>query len=97
MTDWNMITENIRLAMQALDEAQHAKDKLLATPTSDQFDAFRAQMQELTVRLSELQTILNDEKAYAVDELNDWLSQVLAGHHAEYRRTSHMGGEEHQP
>jgi hypothetical protein len=90
MTDWNMITENIRLAMQALDEAQHAREKLLAVPTSDQFDAFRLQMQELTERMNQLQTILNDEKAYAVDELNDWLSQALAGHHAEYRRTSHM-------
>lgn len=96
MTDWNMITENIRLAMQALDDAQHAREKLLATPTPDQFDAFRAQMQELSERLSELQMILNDEKAYAVDELNDWLSQVLAGHHAEYRRTSHMESDEPQ-
>ena len=90
MTDWDMMTENIRLAMQAMDEAQRARDALQAQPTPDKFDAFRAQMQELIEHLSNLQTVLDDEEKFAVDELADWLSSVFTGHRADYRHTPRM-------
>lgn len=90
MTDWNMMTENIRIAMQGLDEAQKAREALLAQPTPDKFDAFRAQMLELTEHLTQLQTVLNNEESFAVDELNDWLSQVFTGHRADYRHSPRM-------
>lgn len=90
MTDWNAMTENIRNAMQALDDAQHAREALHAQPTPDQFDAFRAEMQDLIDELSSLQTVLNNEENFAVDELNDWLTQVFTGHRADYRHTPRM-------
>ncbi|MBI5295740.1 MAG: hypothetical protein HY869_09710 [Chloroflexi bacterium] len=90
MTDWDMMTENIRNAMQAMDEAQRARQALLEQPTPDKFDAFRAEMQELTEHLTQLQTVLADEESFAVDELADWLSQVFTGHRAEYRHTPRM-------
>lgn len=90
MTDWDLMTENIRNAMQAMDEAQHAKEELLTQPTPDKFEAFRAEMQELTEHLTELQTVLDNEKAFAVDELSDWLSQTFTGHRSDYRHTPRM-------
>ncbi len=91
MTDWNLMTENIRNAMQAMDEAQRAKEELLTQPTPDKFAVFRAQMQELTEHLTKLKTVLDNEEAYAVDELSDWLSQAFTGHRTEYRHTPRMG------
>jgi hypothetical protein len=90
MTDWDMMTENIRNAMQALDEAQKAKDALRSQPTPDKFDAFRSEMQELTEHLTKLQTVLKNEESFVVDELADWLSQVFTGHRADYRHTPRM-------
>lgn len=90
MTDWDMMTENIRNAMQAMDEAQRARQALLEQPTPDKFDAFRSEMQELTEHLTQLQTVLANEESFAVDELADWLSQVFTGHRADYRHTPRM-------
>lgn len=90
MTDWDLMTENIRNAMQAMDDAQHAREALHTQPTPDQFDAFRAQMQELTEHLTNLQIVLNDEEDFAMDELTDWLSTVFTGHRAEFRHTPRM-------
>ena len=90
MTDWNMMTENIRNAMQALDEAQRAREDLHTQPTPDKFDAFRAEMQELIEHLTQLQSVLANEEKFAVDELADWLSSVFTGHRAEYRQTPRM-------
>jgi hypothetical protein len=83
MTDWNMMTENIRNAMQALDEAQRAREALRLQPTPDTFDAFRAEMQDLIEHLTRLQSVLTNEEKFAVDELADWLSSVFTGHRAE--------------
>jgi hypothetical protein len=90
MTDWNMMTENIRNAMERMDEAQKAREALHAQPTPDKFDAFRAQMQELIEHLTKLQTVLNNEESFAVYEFNDWLSKVFTGHRAEYRHSPRM-------
>jgi hypothetical protein len=94
MTDWDLMTENIRNAMQALDEAQRARQVLHAQPTPDKFDAFRSEMQELIDHLTSLQTVLNNEESFAVDELADWLSQVFTGHRADYRHTPRMKDDE---
>jgi hypothetical protein len=90
MTDWDLMTENIRNAMQALDETQRAREALHEGPTPDKFDAFRAEMQALINELDSLQTVLGDEESFAVDELNDWLTQVFTGHRADYRHTPRM-------
>jgi hypothetical protein len=85
-----MMTENIRNAMQAMDEAQHAKEELLTQPTPDKFEAFRVEMDELTENLAKLQAVLDNEEAFAVDELSDWLSQAFTGHRSDYRQSPRM-------
>jgi hypothetical protein len=47
-------------------------------------------MQELIEHLTRLQTVLNNEEAFAVDELVDWISKTYTGHPADYRRTPRM-------
>lgn len=90
MTDWDLITEYIHNAMEAVDQAHEATEELRKQATPETFDAFRIQMEELTDHLSKLQTVLKNEEAYAVDELADWLSQVFTGKRTEYRITPHM-------
>lgn len=90
MTDWDLINEYIQRAMQALDKAHEATNGLRKNATPEAFDQFRAEMQELTEHLTQLQTILNHSDTYALNELADWLSTTFGGQHAEYRQTPHM-------
>jgi hypothetical protein len=90
MTDWDMILENIRNAMQAVDEAHEASHDLRTNATPDTFDEFRVKMAELTEHLTRLQTVLNNEEAFAMDELVDWISKTYTGKPSEYRRTPRM-------
>jgi hypothetical protein len=90
MTDWDLITEYIRSAMEAVDETHRAAEALRARGTPEEFDAFRAEVGELIYQLTKLQTVLDDEKAFGRDELSDWLSRTFTGHPAEYRITPRM-------
>ena len=90
MTDWNEIIEYIHNAMQAVDEAHGASEKLKEDTNQATFDVFCEKMRQLQERQRKLQIVLNNEEAYAVDELVDALSQVFSGHRAEYRRTPRM-------
>lgn len=90
MTDWDLITEYIHNAMQAVDEAHGASHDLREKATPEAFDEFRAQMQELIEHLTKLQTVLDNEEAFAVDELVDWISKAYTGKPSDYRRTPRM-------
>jgi len=90
MTDWNEIVEFIHNAMQAVDEAHGASQELKQNTNQDTFDAFRAKMEELHEHLSKLKVVLDNEEAFAVDELVDALSRAYSGHKAEYRKTPRM-------
>ena len=90
MTDWDLITEYIHNAMQAVDDAHDASHDLRDKATPEAFDEFRAKMAELTDHLTKLQTVLNNEEAFAVDELVDWISKAYTGKPSEYRRTPRM-------
>jgi mevalonate kinase len=90
MTDWNEIVEFIHNAMQALDEAHGASEELKQNTNHDTFNAFQVKMQELHEHLSKLKAVLDNEEAFAVDELLDALSRVYSGHEAEYRKTPRM-------
>ncbi len=87
MTDWDQVIEYIHNAMQVLDEAHGASEQLKENANHETFDAFRAKMAELHEHLSKLKGILDNEEAYAMDELMDALSRVYSGHRADYRRT----------
>jgi hypothetical protein len=90
MTDWDEMIEYIHNAMQAVDEAQSAAEELRRDTNHANFDAFRQKMAELQERQRKLQMVLDNEEAYAIDELVDALSMAFTGHPAEYRRTPRM-------
>jgi hypothetical protein len=90
MSDVTLIAEDIINTMRAMDEAYHATQVLRETTDHVAFDAFRAKMSELEERLTKLKIVLDNEEAFAMDELMDALSMAYSGHRAEYRRTPRM-------
>lgn len=90
MTDWDQITDYIQKAMHALDKAHEASNELRENGTHEVFDEFRTRMQELTDHLTKLQTVLDNQEAFALDEAADWLSKVFGAKEPSYRRTPRM-------
>ena len=90
MTDWDLMMEYIHNAMQGLDDAHAASHGLRENATPETFDEFRAKLDELTDHLTKLQTVLDNEEAFAVDELVDWISKAYTGKPSDYRRTPRM-------
>jgi hypothetical protein len=90
MTDWDLMTEYIHNAMHVVDKAHVASRQLRENANLETFDNFRAQLDELTKHLTELEIVLNHQEAFALDELADWLSKAFTGKPSEYRRTPRM-------
>lgn len=90
MTDWDLMTEYIYNTMHVMDKAHVASRQLRENANPETFDNFRAQLQELTKNLTRLQTMLENQEAFALDELTDWLSKAFAGKPSEYRHTPRM-------
>ena len=80
----------IRHTNQAADESHPITQTLHEDPDLAAFDLFREKMMELHERLSKLKIVLDNEEAFAVDELLDALSMANTGHRADYRRTPRM-------
>ena len=91
MTDWDEIVQNIARAMEAVDEAHAASETLKQAANHDTFAVFRDRMRVLEEHLQRLKTVLDNEEAFAMDELMDALSRVYSGHAADYRKTPRMG------
>lgn len=92
MTDWDLITEQIRNAMQAVDNTHEAAEELRNHATTETLDDFRAQMEDLCKELSRLKEIMEHQTAYSMDELVDVLSIYFSGKPAAYRRTQRIEG-----
>lgn len=90
MTDWDEMVQFISHAMAAVDEAQAASQTLQQAANKQSFAAFRERMRELEEHLQRLKTVLDNEEAFAMDELMDALSKVYSGHAADYRKTPRM-------
>ena len=90
MTDWDLMTEYIYNAMHGVDKAHAASRQLRENANPETFDNFRAQVQELIEELTKLQTVLNNQEAFALDEMADWLSKAFTGKPSPYRRTPRM-------
>lgn len=90
MTDWDEIVEYIHNAMRAVDEAHSAAEQLQEDANHTNFRAFCQKMAELQERQTKLKMVLDNEEAYAVDELMDALSLAFTDHRADYRRTPRM-------
>ncbi len=102
MTDWDEIVEYIHHAIQAVDEAKDAAQRLKEETTHENFDAFVEKMRQLRERQAKILMVLDNEEAYVVDELVDALSRTFTGHNADYRRTPRLserqrpGGQENR-
>ena len=90
MTDWDLITERIQNAMQAVDRAHEASENLRNQTTPEAFDEFKEQMQTLCEHLSDLKKVMEHTSTYTMDELVDVLSRMSTGKPAAYRRTKHI-------
>ncbi len=90
MSDLTLIAEDILDVMHATEDAYHATQALRQKTDPAAFDVFRAKMMELQERLEKIKMVLDNEEAFAMEELEDALSMMNAGHHAEYRRTPRM-------
>lgn len=91
MSDLTVIAQAIHDAMQAMEEGHKAGEDLRNNTNHETFDELRVKMAKVHERLSKLQTVLDNEEAYAIDELVDALSNIFMGHPAEYRKTPRMG------
>ncbi len=87
MTDWNEVVENIQHAMQAVEDAHQTTQELRSNPNGEALAAFQAQMKELVERLTRIQTALEHESEYELDELADRLAETMSGKPAPYRKT----------
>ena len=87
MTDWNQMVENIHRAMQAVEDAHESTEELRANPNGESLAAFQAQMKQLTERLRKLQSALEHESEYEMDELADQLATWLDGKPIASRKT----------
>ena len=90
MSDLTMIAEDIVNTMRAIDEAQQVAKKLRENTDHAAFDAFRTKMLELHDHLSKLKMVLDNEEAFAMDELMDAMSGFYSDHRADYRKTPRM-------
>lgn len=90
MTDWDLMVEYIQRALDAVDRAHEASSDLREHATLEALDEFRLRADELTEHLTQLQTVLNNQEAFALDELADWLNEAFTGNPSEYRRTPRM-------
>lgn len=90
MTDWDLMVEYIERAMEGVDKAHEATRELRENVTPETLDQFQQQVMDLKEHLTTLQTVLDNQEAFALDELADWLSQAFSGHRSDYRRTPRM-------
>ena len=90
MTDWDLMVEYIQRAMEAVDKAHEATDELRNNVTPETLVEFREQMDELIEHLSKLQTVLDNQEAFALDKMEDLLTKAFTGNPSEYRRAPRM-------
>jgi len=94
MTDWDLMTEHIHNAMHVVDKAHTASRQLRENANPETFDNFRAQLQELTEYLTNIQTVLNNQDAFAPDELAGWLSNAFTSKPSDYPHAPRMETED---
>jgi hypothetical protein len=92
MSDLTLIAEDILNAMRAVEEAHKAAQELREKNDHATFDTFRARMLELQEHLGQLKMVLDNEEAFAMDELMDAMSRAYTDHRADYRKTPRMNG-----
>lgn len=85
MTDWEDITNNIKRAMQAVNDAQEASETLMNETNMENLKTFQEQMAKLQEELCSTQWALDHAGQYSMDEVIDALNKMFSGRPAPYR------------
>ena len=93
MTNWDLIHEHVKKTMESVEQSHNVSKKLQSDATPENFDQFKMEMKKLTEHLTNLQTVLDHQDTYAIDELAEWLSKTFGGQYKEYRHTPHLSHE----
>lgn len=90
MKSTDLLSEYIDRMIQATDKASETSRQLRSNPTTKNFDKLNEHLQDVTDHLTTLQSYLDHQDDFVLDEFSDWLSTTLAGKHAEYRHSPRM-------
>jgi len=90
MKSADLLSEYIDRMIKATDKASETSQQLRNNPTTKNFDKLNEHLQDVTNHLTTLQSYLDHQDDFVLDEFSDWLSITLAGKHAEYRHSPRM-------
>lgn len=90
MTDKEMMVEQIRNAMEAVDKAHEKMETLREETNPENMKAFRDEALRLYEELRQIKEILVHEDQYLMDELSSMLNQMMTGHPSAYHRFLHL-------
>lgn len=85
MTDWDLMAEQIHRAMQIVNKAQEAGEKLADHANAENLTAFQEKMHRLQSELCSMQWALDHPGQYSMDEVISELNRLLSGKPAAYR------------
>ena len=94
MTDWDLMAEQIHRAMQMVNQAQQASEKLANQPTEENLSVFQENMQRLQSELCSMQWALEHPGQYSMDEVIAELNRLLSGKTAAYRLSKPIRAED---
>jgi hypothetical protein len=75
MTDWDPLSEQIHNTMRVIDRVHTASRQLREDANLETFDNLRAQMQDLTENVTQIEALFNNPETFSRDELEVWLSK----------------------
>jgi hypothetical protein len=78
MTNWDPLTEQIHNTMRVIDRVHTASRQLREDANLETFDNLRAQMQELTENVTQIEALYNNPETFSRDELEVWLSKEFS-------------------
>lgn len=85
MKNADLLSEYIDRMIKATDKATETSQKLHRNPAPKDFEKLNGYLQEVKDHLATLQSYLNHQDDYILDEFSDWLSTTVAGKHTEFR------------
>ncbi len=92
MAEWDAMAEDIRRALQAVEQACKAGEALKSQPSAQSLRQYQKSLQLLQNTLGTLQHLLTHETTVLGDEINDLLAKLLSGEPAPYRPTPRYPG-----
>jgi hypothetical protein len=94
MTDWDLMAEQIHRAMQMVNKAQQASEKLATKPNEENLSVFQDNMRRLQNELCSMQWALEHPGQYSMDEVIAELNRLLSGKTAAYRSSKPISTED---